>query len=603
MAYDAFISCSQAADEPIATALQSALQRFAKPWWKLREFNVFRDEAGLAASSDLTGPIRTTLDDARFFIVLASPVAASSPWLGRELSLWRLSKPSDHIIIALTEGTLAWSESTKDFDWRRTDALPRSLAGAFSVEPLCVDLAWIRDKDQLSPEDPRLQESVAKIAARLHGKSLDEIARDAVRERRIARWLSSGATLVITAIAVGACIAAWIAHAGQQRAQRNLDEAMLAVNRMQTSVAKDLDELAGVSTKLRIKMLGEVDQVLTRLDQESRTEEVQHSRAQMLTILAESFAAAGDVDAALERLDQALAILLRLAAKHPDDPLIVSDLAIAHSREGDMYSFHQKDKLAIGAYQASTAGLTRLIKQQPQSPLMADWRLMLFRNFIFLGDLYLDSFKKQGDLCDPLASCLAQAQSYFGEALDADTASLEKAPDDATWLNRKAVVEERLAEAYEAKGDDREAESALSTAQGIVTQLRAANPSDTLVQLNVSAITRKVGDIEQRQCKLSQALQSYQTALSVALPLHEIDPDRADWIDELSSDYQDVGQLEAVLGQTDAARTALEASLQWRKAALQKDPSNQDWQAELKLVEDALAKLGSNTKTIDPPCK
>ena len=45
--YKAFISYSHAGDGRLAPALQSALERFAKPWYKVRYFNVFRDEASL----------------------------------------------------------------------------------------------------------------------------------------------------------------------------------------------------------------------------------------------------------------------------------------------------------------------------------------------------------------------------------------------------------------------------------------------------------------------------------------------------------------------------------------------------------------------------
>jgi hypothetical protein len=65
MGYDGFISYSHAADGQLAPALQSALHRFAKPWWKLRAVSVFRDETSLAAAHDLTGSIRTALEGAR----------------------------------------------------------------------------------------------------------------------------------------------------------------------------------------------------------------------------------------------------------------------------------------------------------------------------------------------------------------------------------------------------------------------------------------------------------------------------------------------------------------------------------------------------------
>ena len=42
-----------------APALQTAIHRFAKPWWKLRAVNLFRDGTGLAAAHDLSGAIKT----------------------------------------------------------------------------------------------------------------------------------------------------------------------------------------------------------------------------------------------------------------------------------------------------------------------------------------------------------------------------------------------------------------------------------------------------------------------------------------------------------------------------------------------------------------
>ena len=48
--YNAFISYSHAADGKLAPALQIGLEKFAKPWYKLRNLDIFRDEASLSAS-------------------------------------------------------------------------------------------------------------------------------------------------------------------------------------------------------------------------------------------------------------------------------------------------------------------------------------------------------------------------------------------------------------------------------------------------------------------------------------------------------------------------------------------------------------------------
>ena len=86
--YDAFISYSHAGDGQLAPRLQSGLERYARPWWKRRVLRVFRDETGLSASPHLWSSIVEALDDARWFIVLASPEGAGSMWVGREIEHW-----------------------------------------------------------------------------------------------------------------------------------------------------------------------------------------------------------------------------------------------------------------------------------------------------------------------------------------------------------------------------------------------------------------------------------------------------------------------------------------------------------------------------------
>jgi hypothetical protein len=50
MAYNAFISYSHTADAALAAALQSALDSFARPWYKLRALHIFRDQTNLAVN-------------------------------------------------------------------------------------------------------------------------------------------------------------------------------------------------------------------------------------------------------------------------------------------------------------------------------------------------------------------------------------------------------------------------------------------------------------------------------------------------------------------------------------------------------------------------
>ena len=81
--FDAFISYSHAADGRLAPALQSGLHRFAKPWYRVRALRVFRDEASLSANPALWSSITQALDESEAFLLLASPDAKASEWVGR----------------------------------------------------------------------------------------------------------------------------------------------------------------------------------------------------------------------------------------------------------------------------------------------------------------------------------------------------------------------------------------------------------------------------------------------------------------------------------------------------------------------------------------
>src|SRR4249919_2795097 len=123
-AYDAFISYSHAKDKPIAAALQSVVQRLGKPWYKRRALRVFRDDTSLSATPHLWPTIEQALEQSRFLIVLASPEAAASPWVGKEIAYWLAHKSVDTLLVALTDGALTWDNAAGDFQWSATTPLP-----------------------------------------------------------------------------------------------------------------------------------------------------------------------------------------------------------------------------------------------------------------------------------------------------------------------------------------------------------------------------------------------------------------------------------------------------------------------------------------------
>jgi|APLak6261659701_1056019.scaffolds.fasta_scaffold00817_2 WD40 repeat protein len=189
MKYNAFISYSHAADGKLAPALQNALHKFAKPWYKKRALHVFRDETTLSITPELWRSIESALNESEYFILLASPDAMASKWVQQEISYWLSNKNPHTFLIALTDGQIIWNNAQNDFDWIATTALPENLKGSFDQEPLYVDLRKQKSEDQLTVKNPEFLNEVATLAAKLHGISKDEIIGEDIRQHRITKLL------------------------------------------------------------------------------------------------------------------------------------------------------------------------------------------------------------------------------------------------------------------------------------------------------------------------------------------------------------------------------------------------------------------------------
>ncbi|HKP89350.1 MAG TPA: hypothetical protein VJT75_05190 [Thermoleophilaceae bacterium] len=233
--YHGFISYSHAADGRLAPALQTGLQRFARPWYRTRALHVFRDDAVLSANPHLWSSICQALDGSRYFILLASRDAASSEWVAREADRWRQTKQSEKLLVGLTDGELVWDEDAGDFDWRRTNALPETLRGAFDEEPRYLDLRWARDGDDLALSHPRFREAVAELAAPLHGRPKDELASEEVRLRRRAVRLARAAVVSLAILVLTSLVAVAVALTQRSNA---LHQASLASSRQLAATAE-----------------------------------------------------------------------------------------------------------------------------------------------------------------------------------------------------------------------------------------------------------------------------------------------------------------------------------------------------------------------------
>jgi WD40 repeat protein len=228
--YDAFISYSQAGDERLAPALQSGLQQLARAWYQPRALRIFRDRTTLSVTPALWPAIENALSSSRWFIYLASPKAAASEWVDKEMKWWLDHRGTDRILIVLTSGEAEWDDARNTFDGDRSTAIPPLLRQAFAEEPRYLDLRWATREDQLSLRSPQFRDAVAELAAALHGRSKDELDGEDVRQHRRTQRITRAAIaslVLLTAASISTTVLAV--------RSRNLAE-----SRRQVSLARQL---------------------------------------------------------------------------------------------------------------------------------------------------------------------------------------------------------------------------------------------------------------------------------------------------------------------------------------------------------------------------
>ena len=199
--YKAFISYSQEEDKKFALSLQRALQNIAKPWYRLRNFRIFRDATSLSANEDLWGAIESALRSSEYFIILASPAAVESKWVSKEIECWLDEHDPSKLIIAQTQGKIEWNDDLNDFDWNKTNAIPPVLAKRFNSEPLFIDFCKFKE-DDFSLRHPDFMDRVASIAARLHDKNKEDINSEEVNQYKKAIRISVSAIVILIALSV-----------------------------------------------------------------------------------------------------------------------------------------------------------------------------------------------------------------------------------------------------------------------------------------------------------------------------------------------------------------------------------------------------------------
>jgi hypothetical protein len=258
--FDAFISYSHAGDGNLAPAVQSGLQRLAKRPFQRRALRVFRDETGLSANPHLWSSIEEALDSSAWFVLLASPEAANSQWVDREVATWLERKSVDTCLVVVTDGTLSFGPDQRVDD--STDCLPPALVDALDAEPRWLDLRWARQDDQLDLRNGRFRAAIADLAAPIHGVAKDELESDDVRQQRTIKRLAVAGVATVSLLAIGATALAVAAVAQSNRANAEAERANAETSRANDEATR----ATGEATRATARSLASQAAALTGID-------------------------------------------------------------------------------------------------------------------------------------------------------------------------------------------------------------------------------------------------------------------------------------------------------------------------------------------------
>lgn len=244
--YDAFLSYTHQ-DRPVAKAVQDALHRIGRRFGQLRALRVFRDDTNLEVSQDLWGKITEAMNQARFMVVVLSPLAARSKWVNAEVEHWLTRRNGPLPMIVLAGGKLVWDQSNHCFNPLLSDAAPPVLTvpGVLPVEPFFLDVG--HDGPPWSASSAGFRDKMTALAAPMHGKPKDQLAGDDLREFRRTRRLRSAAIVGLALLSIVALVLGGLAFnqwqsAEEQRraADHQRDEAI--ATRLTTEASSMLDD-------------------------------------------------------------------------------------------------------------------------------------------------------------------------------------------------------------------------------------------------------------------------------------------------------------------------------------------------------------------------
>ncbi|MCD8090802.1 MAG: TIR domain-containing protein [Clostridiales bacterium] len=275
--YKAFISYRHLPlDKRIADRLQKMLEKYKIPknLGKREKWRVFRDETELPTSSDLSGDIKTALENSEFLIVICSKALKKSRWCMEEIAYFKElhGGSNKNIITLLVEGSPEES-FPRELCVSAVETIGENgnvIKKEVEVEPLAANISGLPEKQALK----KLKQEFLRIAAPLIGCGYDDLYN---RDRR--RKIKSAGAAVAAAFVLVTAFGLYNTAVRMELAEKNaeLEEQLAIINSQGQQLNKQNNELDQKNEELENKN-SELSQSNENL--QKKTEEAEENLAE-----------------------------------------------------------------------------------------------------------------------------------------------------------------------------------------------------------------------------------------------------------------------------------------------------------------------------------
>jgi len=563
-----------------------------------RIYPVFRDEDELSADADLSSPIYEALRNSKTVVVICSPRAVSSRYVGSEISYFKSLGHGDRVLAMMIEGEPHAPEKRECFPEALKHSVDKDgkIDPDSQVEPVAADFrlpdgsqGWHSPAEYRKhlPDDraagkyrERCNLAKLKLIAGIIGVPLGKLIE---RDKAYQLALAKRKARIFTAVAAAMAILAVLAVVGgifamikrqeaddeRDRAQRSEKMALHARGTAEELIGQMLFDLGGKLDGLgKIELLEDVsvaaENYFENLPPDQIDTESERNRSVMLDSRARILRDAGNLDGALAYYTEGLDVVKKLASESPENLVLENDVILSLQHVADIVSTQNRQEEALRLYEEASVRLQRL----------TDKRVGLEEaRFLLLSLLGEEGEEK-----------MEWARLLFVEN-----------PEIGGLMATSAVLMERLGKFAFQRGEFDEAEASFRGAAEIQEALAVVDPDSREIKMSLYSGLNSLGNIEIQRMDPEGASESFEELITLAESELARDPDDAQWREKLANALSRLGVAVSQLGETEHYRDLQLRAMEEYRAVAKNDPGNNVRQRNLMV---GLSQAGLSEKSL-----